>query len=281
MSGSHPLVTDTPLLSICIATYNRSGLVVPAVREMLLSPGNFEIRLHDDGSTDGTLEMLSGVGDARLHVSHGPNLGRAGALKRALAQAQGKFSMFFDDDDVLHAEGLREILSDCSRPLPEGVVGYIYHLARNDSSRLGSIFPVARSNFLELRSDLGVWGDKKEVVRTALLQDVVDNRQFTSRRVPTSLYWSMLALSGDVLCRNVVIGEKHYHAGGMSHRISRLKWRNPQPMAELYRQHLRGFCRRRYRSIGAAGRALAGFLWYSGLSLVSSARALPRDSRTR
>lgn len=250
------------LLSICIPTFNRRALVTALARRLLACPGDFEVRVHIDGSSDGTADALAAIADPRLVVTAARNRGRARALAAAVGSARGRFVMLFDDDDALSADGLAAVLEDCADAPPPGVIGYIYHLADERGARLGSEFPVERSNLLALRLDHRVAGDKKEVVRTDLLKRAMARAPRGARRVPTSLYWSLLALDGDVLCRNAIIGEKTYLAGGMSHGIAALKAGNARPMAALYRAQLKAFAARRFRSPLAAARALAGLAWY-------------------
>lgn len=179
--------------------------------------------------------------------------------------------MIFDDDDELYTAGLKAILTDCARQLPDNVAGFIYHLDDQDRRRIGDPFPVPRSNFLELRADYGIKGDKKEVVLASALKDVIyHNRLF--RRSPTSIMWSRIAIKFDVLCRNVVIGRKFYLPGGMSKNIRRLKRENSLPMAVLYASQLFGFFQGRYRSPGFLIKAAGGFIYYGSLSIASVVR---------
>lgn len=260
-----------PLLSICIPTYDRGARISRLVSDLVRCPGPFELCVHVDGSSDGTVEMLGKIEDRRLRVTTGTNRGRAGALAAAVANATGAFTMLFDDDDDLWADGVARVLADCSMPLPDGAAGFIYHLADETGGRLGSGFPRGISNFLELRHDLGVRGDKKEVVRTDLLKPIVAATAGMGRRVPTSLYWSTIALDHDVVCRDFEIGRKAYQPGGMSDRIRRLKHQSPRPLAELYKVQLKGFAKGRFRSPRAAFRAVAGLAYY-GLNALLRAR---------
>jgi glycosyltransferase involved in cell wall biosynthesis len=230
------------------------------VRSILRHSGNFEIRVHDDGSADGTTAELRAIRDDRLHVSSGPNKGRAFALASAVTAAAGKFTMVFDDDDLLWPEGLDRVLADCAGSLPAGTAGFVYHLVDEAGALVGSEFPEPRSNFLRLRNDLKVKGDKKEVVLTEIFRPIVQANAIDERRIPTSLYWTNIALKFDVLCINVAIGTKNYLDKGMSDRISRLKRANPRSMAALYRTHLKGYFKGRYASHRSALRALAGFI---------------------
>lgn len=251
-----------PLLSICIATYNRRELILKLVRDLLAVDGSFEVCVQVDGSNDGTMEALSRLTDARLRVKAAPNQGKGGALLEAFRAAKGKFLMPFDDDDLLYADGLRTILDDCAGPIPTGAVGFIYHLESQDGCRVGSLFPVPISNFLALRADHAVTGDKKEVVLSDALHAIAYDSRGRYKRVSSSLYWSRLARDFDVVCRNVIVGQKNYLADGITANIGAIKRRDAYPMALIYRAHIAGFIAGRYRSLRFLCKALAGFVYY-------------------
>jgi glycosyltransferase involved in cell wall biosynthesis len=257
-----PRGSDGPLLSICIATFNRRDRLLKLIHGVLDVPGAFEVCVHVDGSTDGTLEALRAISDARLVVTSGANVGKGGALLAAIKSARGAFIMPYDDDDLLYAQGLEAVLKDCSKPLPDGVVGFIYHLEDQTGLRVGGDFPVERSNFLALRADHGVTGDKKEVVRAGALREVLYDSQGRFRRVSSSLYWARLALRFDVYCRNLVIGQKIYLAGGITANISTVKRRNAYPMVLIYAAHVHGFLSRRYESLRYFLKAVLGVMYY-------------------
>lgn len=257
-----------PLLSICIPTYNRCDQVVLLVESLLRLDGPFEVCVHIDGSTDGTARALAKIAGQRLRVRVGSNQGRAGALLAACQAARGRFIMIFDDDDELYPAGLRTVLADCSAEISPHTVGFIYHLEGEQHAIIGSDFPTERTNFLKLRADHRVTGDKKEVVLADRLMSVAFNPHGRFRRVPTSLLWSRLSLDFDVICRNVVIGRKAYLADGMTANISSIKKRNAYPLVLLYCTHLKGFVRGRYRSIRFFARALVRAAVYSGLAVL-------------
>lgn len=249
------------LLSICVPTFNRADRITSFATELLKHPGDFELCIHIDGSTDETASKLAQICDGRLRISAAPNRGRASALLGALSLARSRFIMFSDDDDIITHKGLDIVLGDCATSLPAGCSGYIYQLADDRGRQLGSSFPVARSNLLALRADHHVTGDKKEVVLADVLRGAV-TEPGTARRVPTSLYWARIALGSDVLCRNEIIGTKNYLAGGMTASIKVLKAENSAPLVQLGRVKLAAFTRRRYRSPVFAVRALLSMSWH-------------------
>jgi len=263
---------EQPLLSFCIPTFNRAELVARLVEDLLSQPGSFEICVHIDGSKDDTLEKLRAISNSRLVVGSAANRGRGQALRSAVQMAQGKFAILFDDDDTLSHDGLAKILSDCGKDLPDGCTGYIYQLETLDGQPVGTRFPVERANLISLRADHNVTGDKKEVVSTKMLQAEMTKISGSYRRIPTSLYWARLALQGDILCCNDVVGTKNYLSGGMSDTIKRLKRDNAWPIVMLELTIIRAYFKGRFRSRQYFARALAAAIYYAFYGLISGLR---------
>lgn len=94
-----------PLVSMTIITYNQASLVGATLESALAQ--NYpalEVVVADDGSTDGTLEILRDY-EARypdlLRVVSGPNLGITGNSNRALRACKGELIGFQGGDDLL------------------------------------------------------------------------------------------------------------------------------------------------------------------------------------
>ena len=90
------------MLSILMPVYNEHERVEQAIAEVLATelPTDFELIVVDDGSTDGTREILrSGDWDGRVRLfEHEHNQGKGAAVRTALEQANGEFSAIFDAD---------------------------------------------------------------------------------------------------------------------------------------------------------------------------------------
>lgn len=90
------------MLSILMPVYNERERVEQAIAEVLSTelPSDFELIVVDDGSTDGTREILrSGSWDERVRLyEHDVNQGKGAAIQTALSYARGEFSAIFDAD---------------------------------------------------------------------------------------------------------------------------------------------------------------------------------------
>lgn len=87
-------------ISVVVPLYNTRAYVVDAIDSILAQtrPAD-EIIVVDDGSTDGSPELLAGYG-ARVCVIRQAHAGGATALNRGIAQATGDTIAFLDADDL-------------------------------------------------------------------------------------------------------------------------------------------------------------------------------------
>jgi len=96
-----PSDTRTPLLSIVIPAFNVERFVSDAVSSALAQTvADVEVIVVDDGSTDGTVRVLSGFGDPRLRVIRQPNRGVSAARNAGIAAARAPYVGFIDGDDA-------------------------------------------------------------------------------------------------------------------------------------------------------------------------------------
>ena len=93
-------MTDpTPCLSVIIPCYNESPTVAAVVDRVLASPYTAEIVLVDDGSTDGTRDVLAGISHPAVRVLLQPyNQGKGAALRRGFAEATADYVVVQDAD---------------------------------------------------------------------------------------------------------------------------------------------------------------------------------------
>lgn len=94
-------------LTIIIPAYNAGDTIEECVRSALQQEiDDFEVICIDDGSTDGTGEVLDSITDSRLRVLHVENKGVSRARNIGLKQAQGEYVCFVDSDDYLEPDTL-------------------------------------------------------------------------------------------------------------------------------------------------------------------------------
>ncbi len=97
-----------PKVSIVMASYNHAAFVRQSVESVLAqSFAEFEFVITDDGSRDGTAEILRGVTDPRicLQVFH-ENRGAVDALNDAITRSCGEYVAVLNSDDYFLPEKL-------------------------------------------------------------------------------------------------------------------------------------------------------------------------------
>lgn len=93
-----------PLVSIGIPFYNPGEVLVDAIRSIFAqSYTNWELLLVDDGSSDGSQELVRCVKDHRVRVlSDGKHLGLVTRLNQIAHIASGLYLARMDADDLIH-----------------------------------------------------------------------------------------------------------------------------------------------------------------------------------
>ena len=102
-----------PLVSVIIPVYNSRDYLAETIQSVLdQSPEAVEIIAVNDGSTDGSLEVLQSFGD-RIRLVSQKNSGQGAARNRALAMASGDFVYFMDSDDWIDRNTLESCVARC------------------------------------------------------------------------------------------------------------------------------------------------------------------------
>ncbi|MBS0519566.1 MAG: glycosyltransferase [Proteobacteria bacterium] len=152
-----------------VATCNRANFLREALDSILgqtVPPG--QVIVVNDGSTDGTTEVLRGYGE-RIEVMEQENGGKSHALNRAMARVRGEHLWIFDDDDIALPTNLERhlsvldahpgagfVYSTCRiiRSEPDGRVEYRGRMEMPDVPE-GEIFPrMLESNFMQQQAML-------------------------------------------------------------------------------------------------------------------------------
>jgi glycosyltransferase involved in cell wall biosynthesis len=93
------MVDPQPSLSVVMPCFNEEATLDEIVERVLESPWTGELIIVDDGSTDGTREILAGFDDPRVRVLLQPcNQGKGAALRRGFSEATMPFTIVQDAD---------------------------------------------------------------------------------------------------------------------------------------------------------------------------------------
>lgn len=89
-----------PLVSVTLPVYQGERYVAAAIESVLAQTYRaLELIVVDDGSTDGTAQVLDSFGD-RIRRHHQPNRGLSATRNRGMGMAKGEILAFIDADDL-------------------------------------------------------------------------------------------------------------------------------------------------------------------------------------
>jgi glycosyltransferase involved in cell wall biosynthesis len=191
--------------------YNERERVEQAITEVLQTqlPTAFELIVVDDGSSDGTREILrNGAWDDRVRViEHPENRGKGAAVQTALSNARGDFAAIFDADLEYDPSDLALLMP----PLLDG--------------RTNACFGVRAFDGYTSHSFLFVLGNKGVTLACNLLYNVYLHDIMTCHKmIRTELFQSLplrsagFAIEPEITARLVRHGERifevpvHYRA---------------------------------------------------------------------
>ena len=120
-----PQPVPDPSLSVVIPVYNEHQWVAELVRRVQLQPWTKEILLVDDGSTDGTIEILEEIQRDHDNVRlfrHAENRGKGAALRTGFAAATGDIIVIQDADLEYSPDDYEDLLE----PLVDGRADVVY-----------------------------------------------------------------------------------------------------------------------------------------------------------
>lgn len=110
-------------LSVVMPCYNEAATVKVVVDRVLESPYVRELIVVDDGSTDGTVEILHSLSDPRVRVFLQPiNMGKGAALRRGFREATAPFVIVQDADLEYDPTDYAQVLA----PLLDGSADVVY-----------------------------------------------------------------------------------------------------------------------------------------------------------
>ena len=97
--------------SIVIPLYNKEFSIKNTILSVLnQSYQNFEIVIVDDGSTDGSVDVVKTIQDDRVFLIHQENRGVSAARNRGIKETNNECIAFLDGDDLWKTNHLEEIV---------------------------------------------------------------------------------------------------------------------------------------------------------------------------
>ncbi len=218
-AGSAP--PQANLVSVIIPCYNHAQFLAHAIESVLAqSYSNFELTVVDDGSTDGTAEVVRRY--SSVHYVYQENAGRSIARNTGLLQSRGELVVFLDADDRLLPHAL-EAGINCMHEHPE--CAFVSGHCRLIDSK-GAILPsprqprIGREHYLKLlRGGSYIWCPAIVLYQKRIFDFV---HGFDPALMPVEDYDLYLRITKDfpVYSHNRVIAEYRQHRSNTSRDVT-------------------------------------------------------------
>jgi cellulose synthase/poly-beta-1,6-N-acetylglucosamine synthase-like glycosyltransferase/peptidoglycan/xylan/chitin deacetylase (PgdA/CDA1 family) len=113
----------TAPVSVVVPVYNERENIADTVRSLMANDHPLEVIVVDDGSTDGTADIVGALGFARVRVIRKRNGGKASALNVGIADARHDVIVMMDGDTIFAPDTVRRLVQPFADPEVGGVAG--------------------------------------------------------------------------------------------------------------------------------------------------------------
>ena len=252
------------MITVFTPTYNRGNLLNRLYQSLCKQKNKeFEWVIVDDGSTDETSSIIKMIQDKHacenfpIHYYKKENGGKHTAVNMGVQKANGELFFIADSDDILPSEALlvvAEVWDATKEDLSiGGICGFDGDIT--DGEVIGTGFPkglqfaklcLADNNHIsyidgttrQIRFDLGVDGDMKEVFRTSVLREFPFPEITGERFCPEVLVWNRIASKYKLRHINKIIYLVEYQKDGITSAITRSRMNSPIASTMTYAEML-------------------------------------------
>ena len=170
-----------PTLSVLMPVYNEKPTVNDCLKRVLDSPYPTEIIMVDDGSTDGSREILKKIKHPKVTVlMHDKNRGKGAAIQTALRQAGSEYILIQDADLEYDPEDYEKLL----KPVVTGKAVVVYGSRFTGEHRNMLFWHWVGNKFLSLVTNVlyNTTLSDMETCYKLIKRDIIKDMKLRSRR---------------------------------------------------------------------------------------------------
>jgi cellulose synthase/poly-beta-1,6-N-acetylglucosamine synthase-like glycosyltransferase len=141
----HPVTSPPPSASLLFCAYNEAAAMPEKLANLAMLKARhptLEILAFDDGSSDGTGDLIAATGDL-VTLLRGPGRsGKAHGMKQLAARARGEVLIFTDANVLLDEDAIERLLARYADPQVGGVLGSLHYIGAEGSATaaVGSLY---------------------------------------------------------------------------------------------------------------------------------------------
>lgn len=222
------------LFTIFTPTYNRKEKLKRLYNHLTnQSFKDFVWLIIDDGSTDGTSEIIKDFTNINIKYIYKDNGGKQRAYNEAIKLADTKYFICLDSDDYYTNDALY-IIKEILDKSDDKVAGLAYLSKYENGDLIGTKFNVKRANHFDIYNKYKVCGDKGLCFKLDILKKY-EFKVFEGEKFTTEAYlYNRIARDYDMLCLNECLEVKEYLKDGLTSNYDKLLTKNPKGQALYY-----------------------------------------------
>lgn len=235
---------DTPLITVFTPTYNRVH-TLPKLFQSLCNQTclNFEWLIVDDGSIDGTKELIQNyiISEPPFRINYiwQANAGKAMAINRAASEINTFYVYFMDSDDYLPENAIENVLPYlCSIQKDVSFSGVTGLRVDKKGNPIGSYIPnpILDTDYLSFRYKYKALGDYAEILKTSILKEYMfphfENEKFCTEAVIFN------RIAKKYVCRfvNCPLRVTEYLPGGLTETYNKILQDSPNYSMLYYKE---------------------------------------------
>jgi glycosyltransferase involved in cell wall biosynthesis len=233
-------------ITVFTPTYNRAHLLERLYNSLAnQSSKDFIWLVIDDGSVDGTEELIAGLikkGVIQIEYRYKENGGMHTAYNMAYALIETELNVSIDSDDLMPPDAVEKILNIWDENKHDCCAGIIGLDADLKGNVIGTRAPegLSYSTLHDLYLKHKVTGDKKLVYRSDVTKAIEPYPEFKGEKlVPLAYKYLLIDQKYNMIVTNEVLCLVEYQPEGSSDTVFKQYFESPKGFAELRKVRMR------------------------------------------
>jgi glycosyltransferase involved in cell wall biosynthesis len=225
-------------ITVFTPTYNRAHLLGRLYESLKKQTNtNFIWMIIDDGSTDGTEDLVKNWKDDKIlpiEYYYKNNGGMHTAYNLAYQKINTELHVCIDSDDMMPADAIEKILQIWDGGKSEECAGIIGLNADLNGNILGRKAPsgLKYSTTVELRCKYKVAGDKTLVYRTDIMKKMPLYPEFEGEKIVPFYNFLLIDLQYKMIVTNEILCYVEYQTDGSTKTVPKQYFESPRGFAE-------------------------------------------------